>query len=132
MPFKVYTSDNDRIVYLEFVDPWSAADMFATFQWQKAFCERLDHPIYLVADLRATHRIPPGVLRARESPLLKTSHLEQIIMVGGPAIARVLGDTVLKIAGSQKARFFAGNEEALQYLRESIAKESVGPVIPSI
>src|SRR4051794_18615144 len=122
MPVNVYTSDNDRIIHMDYVDPWSVTDLLATFPQQKVLCERIKQPMIVVVDLLGTQRIPPGVVRARESPLLKSKYLEQIVAVGGPSIARVLGEVVLKVAGFKQAQFFQTREAATQALQVSLTQ----------
>ena len=130
MPVEVYTSDNDQIVHMDYIDPWSVGDLLATVPKQKEICEKLNHPVSVVVNLLGTRHIPPGVVRARESPLLKSPQVQQIVAVGGPAIAKVLGDVVLKVVNFKKARFFDTKEDAMKYLRESIANESLHSAAP--
>src|SRR5258708_2388949 len=106
MPVNVYTSDNDRVVHMDYVDPWTVTDLLNTFPEQKALGESFKQPIIIVVDLLGTQRIPPGVVRGREAPLLRNEHVKHIIVVGGPAIAKVVGEVILKVVGFKEAQFF--------------------------
>ena len=130
MPVEVYTSDNDQIVHMDYIDPWSVGDLLATVPKQKEICDKLNHRVSIVVNLLGTKHIPPGVVRARESPLLRCPQVEQIVAVGGPAIAKVLGDVVLKVVGFKKAQFFDNKEDAMRFLRKNLANENMHPAVP--
>jgi hypothetical protein len=130
MPVNIYTSHNDRVVHTDYVDPWSVTDLLATIPEQKALCERFKAPVIIVVDLLGTQRIPPGVIRGRESPLLKNQYVKHIIVVGGPSIARVVGEVILKVVGFTQAQFFQTREAADQALQDSLAQTIVSEAVP--
>ena len=129
MPVNVYTSDNDRVVHTDYVDPWTVTDLLNTFPEQKALGESFKQPIIIVVDLLSTQRIPPGVVRGREAPLLRNEHVKHIIVVGGPAIAKVVGEVILKVVGFKEAQFFQTREAAMQALQKSLAQTNLGETV---
>jgi hypothetical protein len=124
MPVNIYVSDNKRVVHMDYSDPWSITDLVDTFPLQKELCTKLSGPLAVIVNMEKTSHIPTGVMRARQAPLLKSSLVEQIIAVGGPVVARVLGDTVLRIAHYKNARFVATKDEAIRCLRKDFSNGS--------
>ena len=130
MPVNVYTSDNDRIVHMDYVDPWTLSDYLASVAVQQAVCNKLTGPVTLIVDLRGTSHVPPGIIRARESPLLRDKHLSTIIAVGGPVAAQFLGEAVLRLARYNKAHFVKTLEQAMDLIHAAEPVPSTGSGVP--
>jgi hypothetical protein len=119
MPVEVHISNDGHVVNMAYVDPWSIRDLLETYPQQKEWVEQGQDDMSILVDLRRTAHVPPGVLRVRESPLMKTPRVKRIAAVGGPEYARVLGDAVLRLIRFKGARFFKNMDEAMAYLRTS-------------
>jgi hypothetical protein len=119
MPVEIHISDDNIIVVMKYIDPWTVQDLMQTFPTAKTLCDQAQHELSILVDLRGTVHLPPGVLRARESPLLKSPRVKRVAAVGGPAYVRVLGDAVLRLVNFKGARFFEHIDDAMAYLQHS-------------
>ena len=126
MPASVELTENGRILHYVFTDPWTIAVMDAVALKATQFYDKADRKLYVLLDARRMRNVPPGVLRAaRTNPDIRHKNSGQIAIVAAAKLVEVMGQTIMRLTHSSKAKFFPQEEAAWTYLRELIAKEDV-------
>jgi hypothetical protein len=127
MPASVELCENGRILHYVFTDPWTLAEMDAAAAKAIEYYDKADRKLYVLLDARRMRNVPPGVLRAaRTNPDIRHRNSGQIAIVSAAKLVEVMGQTIMRLTHSSKAKFFPEEQAAWVYLRELIAKEDMG------
>jgi hypothetical protein len=124
MPATQGLSEDGSMITIAYIDPWTVEELTAQFKQQSVWLNAADHKIHVLFDLSKTRQIPPGVLRARESPILKHPNCGRIAVFGASSTIKAFADVTLKITRFGRAGFFKTQEEALGFLAADTPVES--------
>ncbi|HRE48484.1 MAG TPA: hypothetical protein PLD47_12230 [Aggregatilineales bacterium] len=122
--------EENRILRVTFISPWTADEMVRNFPQAKQWYDDATHPIHMLIDMRQNRYAPPGALRAREAPGLTHPKAGIAAVFGASTLIRMLGEVVMRVARSENLKFFDTEALALAYLRGVIAAEHPQPATP--
>lgn len=124
MPVTQVLESEGRILRVAFIDPWVVEEMLAAFEDTERYLDAATKPIHLLVDMTQAVRTTHGALRAREAPNLRHPMGGEIAVFGVNLAARILAETVLRLARFKRAHFFETEAEARAYLNKLIAEET--------
>jgi hypothetical protein len=125
MPVKCELRENGHVVYITVTDPWTAHELQAIYSVERPFFDQAHHRVHTLANLTAAHRVPSGLLGARNgSPHVFHPNKGEIVVVGANSLIQMLLNTVIRVVRFEGLKLFATEEEAWAYLRELIASET--------
>src|SRR5262249_31454290 len=133
VPIKFEVLEAGYVVHVTFTYPWTAEDMQPIFDQDQRYRDQIQkeapgRKVHLFVTFQGVKNVPPGALRARQSPSLHHVTSGYVVVVGTTSLLRTLADAVFKLAHFDKARNFETDAEALAFLRQVIAQDSPAAV----
>ncbi|SRR5258708_168360 len=124
MPVNLEVKDNGRVMFWRFVDPWSLAELKPLTIQARDILQQATFTVHSIADLRQAHRVPSGVLSARQVTTWHHPRSGQLAVLGASPFIKVMMETIFRIARFDRFRLFDDEAEALAYLQSLIAEEA--------
>src|SRR5262249_17505630 len=124
MPVELELKENGRVMLWRFSDPWSLVELKPLTLQARDIFQKATFTVHSMADLRQARRVPSGVLSTRQVTTWQHARSGQLVLLGASAFARLMMETVFRIARFDRFRFFEDEAEALAYLRGLIAEET--------
>lgn len=124
MPITVETREDGHVRYFVITDPWRTSDLIAQYPSDREYRDSVDFTVHMVMNVSKMKQIPPGLLVARkDAPALSHRRSGNLVMIGAGGFARIMAETIFKLAHYDRALFFDSEEEGWQYIRQAIAEE---------
>ena len=133
MPITLRWNDNDKSVIIqEFVGKWSLDEYYESLNLLLGEVREQPHPVHMVADLRKSSALPPGILSVRS--FLEKSMLENqglIVIIGGNALLMTFIDIIRPFAPHfvKSVSFAKSLEAAFEKVAEWEREQTKQPVV---
>ena len=126
MPVTVENREDGHVRYYVVTDPWKTSDLTAHYPGDRAYRDSVDFTVHMVMNVSKMKQIPPGLLAARkDAPALRHHRSGYLIMIGAGGFARVMAETIFKLAHYDRAVFFDTEQEGWDYIRKVLAEQKV-------
>src|SRR5581483_12358889 len=106
MPITLELTDEGRVLKLDIIAPWNLNDLLEMFAAAKQHFDQSTIRIDTLVDISKMGAIPPGALRARNSPFLSHPRSGYQIVVGASLYAKSMADLLFRLANYKRTRFF--------------------------
>ena len=99
MPIQFETIEAGHIIHVIYTHPWTAEDMLPIFEQDQRYRDQVQketpgRKIHLLVTFQNAKNVPPGALRARQSPSLHHPTSGNVAVVGTTTLLRTLADAV--------------------------------------
>ncbi len=125
MPINLDLIENERILLIQITGDWKTADIAPAKEKTRHLFEQAQGTLYALVDLRQAAVNLPLLTASKQEIAGEPLHNSgQIAVVGVSRMMRMLGEPILRLAGSgDDIAFFNTLEEAKAYLRRLISEE---------
>lgn len=123
MPVTTELRENGRVLYLVYEDPWTIADVAVIDRQFIDILHQATHPIHALLNVQQIHEFPSGIFTARIEMILTHPMSGHLAIIGTSNLVRVFGQTMMRLRGFSRARFFNHEEDGWHYLQQIVAEE---------
>ena len=123
MPITLKSREDGRILVYTIVGRWEIHDVVEKFKEELAFRERASRTVHLLVDLRLMQNVPAKLITIRGAPGMSHTTSGYVVMIGASPMARILGQSVFRVLGFDRARFFDIEELAWTFLNSVLTAE---------
>lgn len=125
MPVHVILSDDKRYLIYNFEEPLKIGELLEAYQVEREYRDSIPYILHSIIDLSGVRGIPRNWLIAKAGPGLTHPRSGEILIFGISHPIHVAINTILKITRYERMRFFSTQHEALEHLRDLIARTEV-------
>jgi hypothetical protein len=128
MPVTLDLRENGHVFHYIITDPWSLADLRAVQAQEIAWGENKPYRIHAFVDMTGMHHFPTGWFNIERAPDRRRGRVNSgnMAIYGASTFIRRLSESVFRVMGFDRARFFDKPDDAWVYLRGLIATEEQG------
>ena len=123
MPITLELTDEDRVLKMNIVSPWNLNELLEMYESAKQIFDKSTARVDTLVDISKMASIPPGALRARNSPFLSHPHSGYQIVVGANMYAKSMAEMLFRLTNYKRTRFFTTMDAAWEFLHSEQAQK---------
>lgn len=122
MTITLELTDEGRVLKMDIASPWNLQELMGVFKEAEQHFNKSTHRVDTLVDITKMSSIPPGALRARNSPFLSHPRSGYQIVVGANSYAKSMAELLFKLTNFKRVRFFSSMNDAWAFLRSAEVK----------
>jgi hypothetical protein len=122
MPINLELRDDEHVLKLDIISPWNLNELMEMYATAKQYFDKSTVRLDTLVDISKMGSIPPGALRARNSPFLSHARSGYQIVVGANMYAKSMAEMLFRLTNYKRTRFFTTMDAALEFLHSEEAQ----------
>jgi hypothetical protein len=118
MPVEQSFIEDNRILRLRVVAPYTLDQLFAELKKGHALLDTMPNKVHLLFDLRTAQGMPGGLLGAANRPDIGHPKTDQLVFLGANFMLKAFVGTLARAQNANNVHYFDREPEALAFLRK--------------
>jgi hypothetical protein len=123
MPVTLRLEENQRIMFWQFIDPWTLPELLAHYKESETIFKNATHLVHSLVDLQQARGLPSGILKARYNADWSHPRSGYTVVIGSSLLVKRTAELLFKITRFDRVKFFPDEPSARVYLDTLIATE---------